>query len=108
MSQTEYRYRTLIVVPAADQDEANLHAAELGGPADLETFTGGLSPTGAPPATHYVCASAFTSAEREQVEALRAAFPDAVLVDYDLDTEPERPEAVLAGLGLRRVVVEGS
>lgn len=108
MSQTEYRYRTLMVVTAADQDEANLHAAELGRPADLGTFTVGLSPTGEPPATHYVCASALTPAERERVEALRAVFPDAVLVDYDLDTEPGRPDAVLAGLGLRRVAVEGS
>ena len=100
---TAYQYHTLIIVPAADRDAANQAAAGMGGPADLETFTGGLSPTGEEPATHYLCASAFTAAQRAHVEGLKALFPDAVVVDYDLDLEPDRPAEELARLGLVRV-----
>lgn len=103
MSETAYLYHTLIIVPAADRERANAAAAGIGGAADLQTFTVGLSPTGVEPATHYVCATAFTAEQRAEVEGLKAVFPGAVVVDYDLDGEPDRPAAELARLGLVRV-----
>lgn len=102
-----YTHRTLIIVTAADRITANAAAASLpgAGPADLQTFTVGLSATGAEPATHYVCSSVFDDADRRLVDELKAQFPTAVVADYDLESEPGFPDRILGALGLRRLLV---
>lgn len=96
--------RLTIVVVAAAAAAARVRAAEV----DADTsnlFTAGLSPTGLPPATHYWCgwqAGAVGPALRTKLQALVDAGSAFVY-----DGEAVDPDAVLAALGLMRVVPAG-
>lgn len=102
---TRYTRRVLVVVTAADRTGANAEAAlGSGKPADAETWTVGLSPTGAEPATHYWASMALTEAEYEEAQLAFARRGErGRLAAYDLARDGGRPAAVLASLGLQPV-----
>ena len=101
------RRHALLVIPLAYKDEANSDAAAFSGrEEDLRTFEAGkLSATGLAPATHYWCG---LSCSEETWQALTTTYasryPLAHIEEYDLGADPGRPDAVLAGMGLKRIV----
>lgn len=102
-----YTRRAIIVVKAADRDQANTDALAYDPEGGDETFRVGLSADGATPATHYwastVCREAvwqaLTAAEAAQVA--KGAGRTRRLFDGLTVT----PDDVLAALGLQRLVV---
>jgi hypothetical protein len=50
--------------------------------------------------THYWLCHRFTAEQRAVIETLKASFPDAVVVDYDMTETPGHPSTVLANLSL--------
>ena len=86
----EYIFRTMIV-PAAEQAEAQAIAAEYPGGEGM--FTTACSPTGLLPATDYISSGYVTT---DIVDALAAG-----LVDEDISEEP--PFVALDRLGLKLV-----
>lgn len=102
MSESLFTRRVLIVIPAADKTAANQASLAFDPIGGQNTFTAGLSATGELPATHF-----WSSIQmREQVfqgvsQIIASQFPNAVLVEYDLDDEPNKPSEVLAQLGLQ-------
>jgi hypothetical protein len=101
---TQYTRRVVIVIPASYQSAANQAADQLDEGDGRFTFTVGLSPSGAEPATHYWASPALTETQYQQVQGMKAAlFPDAQIFDWDMDAEPGKPEEVLQGLGLKTI-----
>ncbi len=97
--------RYLVIIPAADQSQANaLSKSEFDSDGGEKTFSIGLSETGKPPATHYWCSALFFRTGPERLLAAKAIFPDAVVVDYDGATDPGFPQRTIAELGLKQVV----
>lgn len=94
--------RLLIVIAAADQARANTDALAFDPAGGDRTFTVGLSPTGALPATHYWCSSIASEATAAAVAAkLTAEYAGAICEEWDMDANPGRPEQLLAALGLQ-------
>jgi hypothetical protein len=103
---TQFTRRATIVILASDQHQANLDACQFdtGGEGD-ETFTVGLSPTGAEPATHYwastVCTEqhwqAFKAQEAQQISLGPAR------TRWLFDGLTTTPDEVLATMGLKRL-----
>ncbi len=100
---TDYDQRLLILVAAPSQLAANQQAAKVDtdGGGEL-TFTAGLSPSGASPATHYWCSWQMTQAEKSSftnyLDALVRA--DRCWIYDGLTTTPEQ---VLELHGLQRL-----
>lgn len=104
---TEFTKRALIIVPASSVGSANLAAQQLDPVGGEQTFTVGLSADGNEPVTHYWCSVAMTVEQFAAVQQLQSSeFPDAVIVEYDLDLEPGRPNQVLQSSGLQRIAEE--
>ena len=97
-------HRALIRIDAADKDRANAAAEQYFDPTggDL-TFTVGLSPTGDEPPTHYWASAQFDDAHWPILQQLLPAFPSALIVEYDLDTQPGRPQELLIEWGLQTI-----
>ena len=97
-------HRFLIIIAAEDRDEANAfakdHLDQVGG---QNTFSIGLSASGAAPVTHFWCSALF-NAGAEWVAALQAAFTSASIQTYDADADPSFPRRSMVGLGLKQIV----
>jgi hypothetical protein len=95
---------SLFIVPADKENQFNKFANALGndGPALIMA----LSANGLDPATHGWCAVRLSDSNDASVAALMAANPDMGVVwrKYDVGSEPGYPDAVLAELGLKRIV----
>lgn len=95
------RTRITIVIPAGRADAARTwvrnHAAEQ----VVAVDSAGLSPTGAPPATHYAASGMFTDAERAKLRDLLTRVSWASEVKWQQEGDPH---ALLASLGLRPVM----
>jgi hypothetical protein len=106
---TKFTRQLLIIIKVADQQAANIAATQLDdGGAGQFTFTVPLNATGSPDdaPTHYWCSAAMREDQFQIVEYMKAKiFPDAVVVEYDGDDEPNRPDEVLKELGLQRISV---
>lgn len=100
-----YTRRVLIIVREADRARANGYAVQFDPDAGGgDTFSVALSASGELPATHRMASTQMTEPTYQQVLALAGqAFPGARIEEYDLETEPDRPDQVLAELGLRRI-----
>lgn len=104
---SQYTRRAVIVVTAADRDQANQDALAYAPEGGDETFRVGLSPSGALPATHYWASTACREAvwqafvTAEAVQAARGASRTRWLFDGLTTT----PDDVLAALGLARLAV---
>lgn len=97
-----YDRRVLFIVPAANQVAANQAATAFDPTGGSQTFTIGLSPTGLEPATHSWASISMRQGTFEAVEqVIEQNFPTITMVEYDLDTEPNRPVEVAAGMGLQ-------
>lgn len=95
---------SLFIVPAQHKTWFDSQAEALGngGPALVMA----LSANGQEPATHGWCAVKLSEANDAAVSALIAANLDKGIVwrKYDVGSEPGYPDAVLAELGLKRIV----
>lgn len=95
---------SLFIVPALNNAWFDSQAEALGngGPALVMA----LSANGQEPATHGWCAVKLSEANDAAVSALIAANLDKGIVwrKYDVGSEPGYPDAVLAELGLKRIV----
>lgn len=116
---SEYIYRLAQIIPAAQRDAANRNSVAMGwGP---DSFSVELSPTGAPPATHYglstlatqVYIDALTGAAQGQVPDgpdpadVAAVMPVLQTSAASADQDPAAQFDALAGsMGLQRVNVE--
>lgn len=103
-------HRVLVVVTAADQARANAAAVQLSGQAaDAQTFTNGLSPTGAAPASHYWASVVMDDAHYQTLMTVFVPlFPAAFVQQWDIDANPNYPNTALAGLGLQVVLPSGA
>jgi hypothetical protein len=95
--------RLLIIIPVAILSDVRTAIAGLWGDWAMNEFVPAGSPTGQAPATHYWLAGVFSPAEMTMVEQLQPSFPDAVVMEYDMDTQPTTPDDELAKLGLQRI-----
>jgi hypothetical protein len=96
--------RYLVILPAADQAQANVLAkSEFDSDGGEKTFSIGLSATGQAPATHYWCSALFFRTGPERLLAAKALFPDSLVLDYDGATDPGFPQRTIAGLGLKQI-----
>ncbi|MGZ4962535.1 MAG: hypothetical protein ACXWIU_06970 [Limisphaerales bacterium] len=97
--------RYLVILPAADQTQANaLAKSEFDSDGGEKTFTVALSATGKPPATHYWCSALFFRSGPERLLAAQALFPDAVILDYDGSADAGFPQRAIQNLGLKQIV----
>ena len=95
--------RVLIVIQAADKDAANAFAkAQIDPVGGEQTFSIGLSETGAEPVTHFWCSTLMPDGGTV-LGAFLGLFPRALVSGYDADADPGFPQRVLAGLGLRQI-----
>lgn len=96
--------RCLIVIPAADQARANQDALQWDPEGGDRSFTVGLSPTGAEPATHYWASAVMSDATFAAVAAKVAAdYPGAHWEEWSMEDDPSRPDRLLVELGLQRI-----
>ena len=102
-AMSEYRNRAIIIVRAEDREAANTAADSLDEATGGETFTQGLSPTGARPATHYWCSVAVTDEQWRTLQMMKLAFTDSVVAEWYMDADPQKPERLLEELGLQRL-----
>lgn len=104
---TVYARRAIIVVKAADRDNANTDALAFDPEGGDETFRVGLSPTGNAPITHYWASTACREAVWQAfvaAEAAQAAL-GAGRTRWLFDGLTVTPDDALAALGLQRLVV---
>ena len=95
--------RVLIVIQAADKDAANVFAkAQIDPVGGDQTFSIGLSETGAEPETHFWCSTLMPDGGAVLGNFL-GQFPRALVSGYDADADPGFPQRVLAGLGLQQI-----
>jgi len=100
--------RLLLVLPAIDRDRANQDALQWDPTGGTRSFTVGLSSTGLEPATHFWASSVVSDAACAAIAAKVATdYPLARCEEWDIDADPQRPNALLAELGLRRLGMEG-
>lgn len=98
-----YTRRVLMVIPIVDLDRARQAAAGFDASEPEGTFTLQLSATGSAPATHLAASVQMRPQTARAVADLVARdFPAGVMQTYNLD-DPGAVDAVLAGLGLKRV-----
>lgn len=71
-----FPHRVALIIPIADEAAASQAAATMSGnPADAQGFfTVRASTTGAEPATHLLCETGITEANRAQLPTLKAQF----------------------------------
>jgi hypothetical protein len=101
-TMSEFPRRVLIIIPAAYQAAANQASLAFDPIGGAETFTVGLSETGAEPATHFWASIQMREETFQGVQQLLPAqFPNAVMVEYNMDAEPNRPAEVLEEMGLQ-------
>lgn len=96
----------LVLIEAAHVASARaLAEGEFGLPAEVadKEFVPAASPTGDLPATHWWLATKFSDEGFAKLKQLEAVTGWAHAESYDLDTEPLRPWAILAELGLRPI-----
>ncbi len=104
--------RLTLVVPYDRQDEANERARIYGLNTDEHTFTVELSPTGAPPPTHYIaCWGGLVASEFGALRAQIGGIPGgrAAPTPNDLENPSEdemMPDELLAEMGLQPIVEE--
>jgi hypothetical protein len=96
---------TLIIIPIAYRDSLNAAiAANPAFPASRpEEFSINLyaaSDKEQTTPTHLWLNHRFTPSQRAVIETMKAAYPDAVVVDYDMTETPGHPSTVLANLSL--------
>lgn len=95
---------SLFIVPAQRKSWFDQQAELLGngGPALVLALSG----NGQEPATHGWCAVKLSAENDTAVANLMAANPDKGIVwrKYDVGAQPGYPDAVLAELGLKRIV----
>lgn len=95
--------QTLIIIPTSLVETGNALAnGELsnGGDAFIPT----LSADGNDPATHSVCSVAASEENRVKIHALKSAYPEALIEDYDIAQDPTYPQRRIQELGLQQVV----
>lgn len=91
----------LIAVPLEDRELANLKAQLFDVTGGAHTFSNPLSNDGGLTLTHYGCASGMSETVGTQVLALRETlFPNAIIVEYDLDDNPRAALDALEQAGL--------
>lgn len=95
--------RALIVIALTDRDRANVDAQTWDPVGGSRTFTVELSPTGLTPATHRWCSWAMPDADFLACRAKFASleYPLAHFEEWDMDSNRQRPGALLAALGLK-------
>jgi hypothetical protein len=107
--------RLTLVVPYAEQTNANIKARQYGQNTDLATFTVELSADGNLPATHYIaCWGGLADSEFGQLRAQIGGIPGgrAVATPNDMDPthkeEPDdlMPDELLAEMGLTAIIIE--
>lgn len=95
---------SLFIVPAEHKDWFDAQAVALGngGPALVLV----LSANGQEPATYGWCAVKLSQENDAAAASLMAANPDKGVLwrKYDVGSQPGYPDAVLAELGLKRIV----
>jgi hypothetical protein len=94
--------RWILVVPEAVAAAANNHAAQVDRRGGGQTFTVGLSASGAAPATHYWCGWQLTDDADSRIRARLQTLIDAGVVRV-FDGSLRTPASVLGELGLRPV-----
>lgn len=95
---------TLVIIRAEDRGRANVDALQWDPVGGDRSFTAGLSPTGIEPPTHYWANPVTADATHDAIAAFAAAsYPNCRVVRWNDETEPGRPDAVLAELGLQRI-----
>lgn len=52
--------------------------------------------------THYWLAHRFTSEQRAIIDVLNESYPTCLVIDYDMDVNPQFPESKLQEMGLVR------
>lgn len=94
----------LFIVPAEHKAWFDAQAEALGN--DGPALVLALSPTGQSPATHGWCGVGLSLEKEAQVQALIDANPSMNIIwrKYDIGTQPNYPDVVLAELGLQRIV----
>lgn len=98
-----YTKRVLMVISLADLDRARQAARAFDAGRPSRTFSCPLSATGLAPATHYAASVQMRPQTAKAVADLVAKdFPLGVMREYDLD-EPGAADAIIAGLGLKRI-----
>lgn len=102
-----YTHRAIIVVKAADRDQANTDALAYDPEGGDETFRVGLSPTGNTPITHYWASTACRESVWQAFVAAEAtqAAKGAGRTRWLFDGLTTTPDEALAALGLQRLVV---
>jgi hypothetical protein len=99
-----YNRRALIIIPSADKNAANQAALAFDSTGGLNTFTVGLSANGQEPASHFWASIQFREQTFQAVQAIiTSQFSSAVMVEYNQDTEPNKPAQVLAEVGLQTI-----
>jgi len=96
---------SLFIVPAISKTWFDNQASALGNSGSALVLA--LSANGQEPATHGWCAVKLSAENDAAVAALMAANPDKGIVwrKYDVGSQPDYPDAVLAELGLKRIVM---
>jgi hypothetical protein len=101
---SQYPRRVLIIIPAEYQAVANQAALGFDETGGDRTFTVGLSADGQEPATHFWASIQMREETFQGVsQLLPAQFPQAVMIEYNLDTERGRPGELLAEMGLMTI-----
>jgi hypothetical protein len=103
MAETLYTDRLIIVVVASLQAQANSRAVEIDATGGLQTFTAGLSASGAAPATHYWCSWQLLPDERARLsQRMQSLGSGSKVRIYDGNTTTAAQ--VLAQTGLKEIV----
>jgi hypothetical protein len=93
----------LLIVAAADVARANQAAKSFDKLGGDKTFRVGISVTGQGAPTHYWCCTQLRPATWAAVQAMQAQFPGSTFVEFDPKTEVQKPQEILATLGLKRI-----
>ena len=95
---------SLFIVPAQHKTWFDDQANALGN--DGPALVLALSENGQEPATHGWCGVGLSAAKEAEVQALIDANPNMNVIwrKYDIGTQPNYPDVVLAELGLQRIV----
>lgn len=103
---TQFKHFVLIIIAATDRVRGLAATQQLPNAVlqdAVDTFAGGLSPTGALPASHYWAAGAFRDAAFTKLQQLQAGFPGSFIGEFDPDADSGFPDRKLVELGLQRI-----
>lgn len=103
-SVSNFTKRVLIVIPVNYLIVANIIGKQLDYPDAGDMFTIGLSAGGSEPITHYWASTRLTEEQFELINQIKETqMPDADIVEFDDETEPNKPFEVLEELNLQLI-----